>query len=184
MSLKLQERFDRAVRAERNPRAARAEVAEVETLAVQGELYHEDAVATLLGIARQRLRQVRKHLRPVEHWTMDLTTRKLAYTAAGLKLLREILPARVGSAAGEQIPANGLETAKAGFPRTEKLRVCRVYPNPRLMLCARVSAPELGILVKVRDNANFIQGMLIDATEDALHHWQYCGRLPRKRGKL
>lgn len=184
ISASLSARVDRALASERAARPRRAKAPDLPAPPPEApvhELYHEDSVATLLGISRARLRQVRKHLRPGTHWTFDAATRRLAYTQEGLELLRTLLPARPA----KQEPSDAdLERARTGAVRTAKMRVCRCYPNPRLMLCAELSAPEHGLLVRVRDNAHFIQGMVIDCTADALGNWQFTGRLPRRRGKF
>lgn len=147
------------------------------------ELYWEARVARWLGVARARVRRMRSRaLREGEHW--QVIQQDIVYTVAGLQRLRDLLtstgelPRTVNQVAEPDEPA-----APAGPPKRTQGKVVRVYPNRRLL---QVSLKDAGpVLVLVRDNSNFIAGMVIAVTHDArANQWQFCGRLPRAKGRL
>ena len=49
------------------------------------------------------------------------------------------------------------------------------------MLCVKLTEPEKGLLTRVRDNSNFMPGMLLEITGGPDSQWQFSGRLPRRR---
>jgi hypothetical protein len=75
------------------------------------------------------------------------------------------------------------ETAGADELTVKVLRVC---PNPRLVLCAySEGGTERRVLVRVKRNANFRRGMDLKAVRSAseTEPWVYEGRLPRFAGR-
>lgn len=145
--------------------------------------YWESRLSAKLGVARKRLMALRRsHLREGEHWMQDARTRAVVLTETGLEKLRDVLasqgwrdPAATAPAAPVMVPN--------GPPERVKARVARIYPNKRLMLCVALTAPETGLLTRVRDNTNFMPGMLLEIIGGQDNSWQYSGRLPRRRGK-
>lgn len=146
------------------------------------ELYWEARVARWLGVALKRVRLLRRRaLVEGEHW--QIINQEIVYTLAGLQKLRDLL----GSMGA--LPAEAKEQAKAepaapvGPPKRVSAVVRKIYQNSRLML---VRLPdEAEVLVLVRDNRNFMPAMKIEVTHDArANRWQYCGRMPRHKGRF
>jgi hypothetical protein len=72
-----------------------------------------------------------------------------------------------------------------GPPTRAPGRVVRLYPNKRLLLCSiEVGKERKEVTAMVRDNTNFMPGMMLILTASPANgNWQYCGRMPRKRGR-
>ena len=162
-----------AVRAERNGAA-------VEKLPAPAE-HWEARVARWLGVSLRRVRVVRRR-ELAEGTDWRVVDKEVVYTKAGL----ERLQARLG-AAGLVLEPRAEERAEpvapVGPPKRAKATVKKVYHNSRLILVALPD--EQAAVVFVRDNSNFAPGMVVEVTHDArLNRWQYCGRLPRQKGRL
>lgn len=153
------------------------------------DLYWEDRVAAWLGVPRKRIASLRRRgLREGEHWISH--AQGIVYTVAGLQRLRDYLgslgeltpPTKEPSALASEPPA------PVGPPEKMKVIIAKLYPNTRLMLAvAEGSTPEkpVQVLVRVRDNRNFMPGMKVPVVHDPRNSsWQFVGRLPRRRGRL
>lgn len=153
------------------------------------DLYWEHRVAAWLGVARKRIASLRRRgLRESKHWIAH--PQGIVYTVAGLQKLRDYLgslgeltpPTEQPSDAASEPPA------PVGPPEKKTVIIAKLYPNTRLMLAlAEGSTPEkpLQVLVRVRDNRNFMAGMKVPVVHDPRNSsWQYVGRLPRRRGRL
>lgn len=151
------------------------------------DLYWEQRVAAWLGVPRKRIAALRRRaLREGEHWIVH--PQGIVYTVAGLQRLRDYL-----ASLGELTPSADGETkdeppAPVGPPERATVIVAKLYPNTRLMLArAPGSTPEkpLQVLVRVRDNRNFMPGMKVGVVHDPRNSsWQFVGRLPRRKGRL
>jgi hypothetical protein len=72
----------------------------------------------------------------------------------------------------------------AGAPAdvTEEVICCKTnLPNPRIIL-ARKKDDQV-VRVRVKDSAHFTLGMTITATHIQEDLYEYCGRLPRQKGR-
>jgi hypothetical protein len=173
------------------------------------EIFWESTVAERLGISRTRMRELRKyHLTQETDWRMDGNA--VVLTAAGLAKIESALvsapvatetPTAPEKAAGE---ARGVAAVPSGPPPSRKFMVWRIPPNRidspqrKVLICREVSAAAVQVApwglarvqgsgaerpVRVRDNGNFIPGMVLDAVNIGHGMWQYVGRLPRRQGK-
>ena len=79
------------------------------------------------------------------------------------------------------------QTSREGIER--ELRVLRVGPNPRLVVCEyRELAERKVVRVNVRDNRKWLRGMRFKMREpiDEAEYsgvWRYMGRAPRRKGR-
>ncbi len=151
-------------------------------------LFWETRIAAWLGLPRSRVANLRRGaLHEGEHWLVH--DQQVVYSLAGIQRLRDLLQARGERLAGKN-PAQKAATPveprpPAGPVETVKLRILRLCPNPRLMMAVRPQEPEKAMLVRVRDNSNFIAGMMVPAAWDArAGNWQFTGRLPRQKGRF
>lgn len=153
------------------------------------DLYWEQRVAAWLGVPRKRIAAIRRRgLREGEHWIVH--QQGIVYTVEGLQKLRDYL----GSLGGLTPPAAEPEAnadeppAPVGPPEKKQVTVAKLYPNTRLMLAlAPESTPEkpVQVLVRVRDNRNFMPGMKVPVVHDPRNSsWQFVGRLPRRKGRF
>lgn len=87
----------------------------------------------------------------------------------------------------EQI--EGLLQNPAGVGIERELKVIRVGPNPRMVLCEYFElASRRTCLVNVRVNRKFVKGMKFVMGEpvgelEFLRPWVFAGKLPRRRGR-
>lgn len=150
----------------------------VESTGAPGDgLYWESKVADSLGLSRERVAKIRiEHLFVVEHFRM--VRGEVVLTEAGLAELHKRIP-------GDSEAAPQTLAVKAGPPARAKFEVTRVPANKHLLYCVptgeRASAAQ--VLIRVKDNTNFMRGMSLEAIEGEGQSWQYRGRLPRKRGR-
>jgi hypothetical protein len=62
--------------------------------------------------------------------------------------------------------------------------VVRVAVNHRLLWCyVKDDAKRAQVLVRVRDNKDFMAGMELEAIDAGFNQWQYTGRMPRRKGR-
>jgi hypothetical protein len=140
-------------------------------------LYWEDRVADSLGIARDRVREIRERdlISPKHFFTSHGA---IVFTDAGLARLLELVnptpPASPSSSETMQPPAGPA-------PRAE-LRVVRVPINSKLLICAKPDGQAGETVVRVRANENFRPGMMVPVLLAAPNFWQHYGRLPRRKG--
>jgi hypothetical protein len=152
------------------------------------DFYHEDRLAPWLGMARKRLSTIRRRaLTEGVHWTVHNWT--VVYTPEGLTLIRRLLRDMGVRLPGEITPPIEEPPPPVGPPEKVEVKVVRLYQNTRMLQAMTMPAaaaeqkPAL-IMVRVRDNANFMPGMTFTAVHDVRsEHWQFTGRLPRRRGK-
>jgi hypothetical protein len=173
------------------------------------EIFWESTVADRLGISRTRLRELRKaHLAAETDWRLEGNA--VVLTAGGLAKIENALasaPMATGTppaqekAAGE---ARGAAAVPSGPPPCSRFMVWRIPPNRidspqrKILICREVPTTALQVApwglakvvgagverpIRVRDNGNFIPGMVLDAVNIGHGMWQYVGRLPRRQGK-
>lgn len=142
------------------------------------ELYWESRVADSLGVARKLVVQLRKeHLTDGAHYRREKNN--VVLTPAGLALLKQHLaPAPLATPEAEQT------ATKPGPPPRRMMVVVRVAVNHRLLWCyVKSDAKRAQVLVRVRDNKDFMPGMELEAIDAGFNQWQYAGRMPRRKGR-
>lgn len=116
-------------------------------------------------------------------------------------------PAEIEPAAATRGPAAGPLKVQPGPPAKRKFMVVKKplhrtdSPQRKILICAEcpedatqvgswdLSRPradlKLGVErpIRVRDNINFMPGMVLEAVEIGHGMWQYLGRLPRRQGR-
>lgn len=148
----------------------------------------ESKLAKDLGVPRKKLRTLRaKHLAPTADFVKG--PEGIEYTVEGLQRMQEKLGAAmkpVDSAPSTPPPSQvlaGMAEDAVSPPRVAEMRVVKVYPlNPRLLLCELKDTPQAQ-RVRVRDNRNFLPGMVLKAVHENSDLWTLAQRLPRWRGK-
>lgn len=157
----------------------------------QASVFWESKVATSLGLSRERVRALRLAHLAADEWSTRGNA--VVLTASGLEKIsfyaaREAGP--VSSPLAEQseaVAATGGGVAVApGAPEVARVLVKKLCQNPRMMLARRIGdAVEFpALLVRVKDNANFMPGMEIEVIDCGNGLWQFRGRLPRSRGRF
>lgn len=171
------------------------------------DLFWESQCVEQLGVSRTRIRELRRaHLTAVVDWQMR--DNAVVLTTAGLQKIERVLAGAVmppTPAASPAVSPRGAAVVPPGPPPMQRFMVVRIppfrkdSPQRKILLCrecprdtAPVASwsvagllPKLGAErpVRVRDNANFVPGMVLDAVGLAHGLWQYAGRLPRRPGK-
>lgn len=159
-------------------------------------------VANRLGVAEERIRDLRGALREGVDWRKQGT--RLLFSAAGEAALRELLkipaPASPDVAADRigEVRARLLDLLRmrAGSAATDKkgeagsgssvaFKVIRCLPNPHYVMCVMAHPtdhPEGSDLVqvRVRDNRLVMPRMVLDCVREA-SGW-VCPRVPRRKG--
>jgi hypothetical protein len=147
-------------------------------------LYWESKVAESLGLSRDRIRGLRQ-----THLSEGPDFR----TVRGEVVLTELGLTRITDLAGDEgeatQPPPDDSSAKfpvpKGPPARAKFSVIRIPANRRLLYCVPKGehgrAPQ--VLIRVKDNANFMPWMELEAIEAEQGSWQFRGRLPRRKGK-
>jgi hypothetical protein len=128
--------------------------------------------------------------------------REVLYSVAGVEHLAELLrveesPAKNGRDAGEgkdrdEAPAGNqalpqaqelMEGVLAVLPK-KKVRVVKVFAtNPQYLHGMTMDGKDGLLTVRVRSNKNFLPGMEVDVLRGMGGVWDYCGPLPRARGR-
>ena len=167
----------------------------------------ERNLAENLGVARVVLRGIRANeLEAGTDWERGHGGR-IEYTAGGIERVREILansapenPPQEGLEGGEGYPdpnsspktppapedsapaaIREVETGRKNAPTEAK--VTRLPMNSRILF-ARIEGDEADILVRVRDNALFVRGMVIPVLQPpAGGAWQLGRKHPRWKGR-
>ena len=148
------------------------------------EKFWEGRVAAEFGVSRPKISALRrKHLQLGAEWTMDGNA--VVLTAAGLARMKDLLKARGVTALPPKDAPELKETPLAGPPERLKVAVARLCPNKKLMMCRRVAdGPDaVALLVRVKENLNFMPGMLLEVVNTGPNAWQFTGRLPRRKGR-
>lgn len=162
-------------------------------------LYYESRISSALGVPRKILAGLRKDHLVEKKDFVRLENNLVALTAAGLARIENLLAHP--PSAGDGGLLNGKPAANAGKPSSdiplgpparEKMRVEKVPQNPGILMCARSNPPSI-VMIRVRDNTNFVPGMMIEAIQAGDGFWQFrnrspgeestCGRLPRMKGR-
>lgn len=147
------------------------------------DLYWEGRVARWLGVALPRVRALRsKALKEGEHWLVH-GHGQVVYSLAGVQALRDHLRSLGVTTLDGKKPVGAAPeepAAPKGPCRRERGQVLRCWPNKRLL---EVQLPEGPVRTLVRDNTNFMPGMELELTQSPTGQWQFCDRLPRRRGK-
>ena len=172
------------------------------TKPIAPDLYDEKHCAEAFGVSRPKMRLLRKeHLVPDADWRMRENT--VCLTDAGLKKIEGVLGGKLvndpatangGAAARPLAPplrCNLMVTAKPRHRKTQPQRhvlVCRECRPDQVQITSWQLpgfAAQLGVerTVRVRDNENFLPGMVLEAVSSGPGCWQYAGRLPRRPGR-
>ncbi len=172
-------------------------------------LFWESQAAERFGISRTRMRALRKeHLAPELDW--QWRDNAVVLTPSGLQKIEIKLagePTALASLAEAPRPATatrGPADVPPGPPPRRKFIVWRVPPHRldarqrHVLICREAlpstqqtsswllhTLPGLGVErpIRVRDNAHFIPGMILEAVNIGHGLWQYTGRLPRRQGR-
>lgn len=169
-------------------------------------LYWESQVAERLGVSRSHLRALRKeHLTQGADWT--LRENAVVLTDIGLQKVVARLEGATSTLAGEQNPATLPSAPAAVIPgpppkaqymvvrkplnRTDrpqtKILICRgceaKQPEVKSWEIAKADLHKVERPIRVRDNTNFLPGMVLEAVCIGHGMWQYLGRLPRRPGR-
>lgn len=143
--------------------------------AAEDGLFWESKVAKTLGLARDRIRELREqHLEEGADWRTRGNA--VVLTARGLEKITALAQGETPAA-----PA----PVKAGPPEVARLVVARLCGNHRLLHARRRDAgPEaVALLVRVKTNEHFMAGMEFDAIACGDGTFQFTGRLPRRKGR-
>lgn len=157
-------------------------------------LFWEMRAADALGVSRKLLARLRAaHLREPDDFVRRANN-AVALTAAGLARIEDLLANGADAGAGQTKGKTTEPSAPAGPPKREKMTVERIAQNPGLLLCKAEGRAVL-VAVRVRDNLNFIAGMMFEAVQSQDGVWQFrnrlagnggndstVGRLPRRKG--
>lgn len=167
-------------------RPASPDAAVSPALAPDDALFYESRVADSLGLARDRIRELRvtRLTEAADYFSRDGA---IVYTGAGLdRLLALTLPPEKTAApvpvTASPLPAPAIPP---GPPPRVPLIVVKLPPNPKLLVCRLPEAP-LGcptVVVRVPNSRHFMPGMEILCIESPPRTFQYTGRLPRSRGR-
>lgn len=165
--------------------ATPAPVASASPDSLDSGLYWESKVADSLGIARDRLRAIRAS-KLSEGEDYRLVRREVVLSERGMTKLMSAIGEEGQTAGDLQRPVVGSPLAvPPGPPARARFQVVRVPANKHLLYAIPEGehgrAPQ--VLIRVKDNAFFMQGMRFEAIEAEHNTWQYRGRLPRSRGK-
>jgi len=172
-------------------------------------LFWESQVATRLGISRTAMRELRKaHLAPETDW--QFRNNAVVLTPSGLQKIELRLAATPGGTSTPPEAPSPATSPRApaacppGPPPSARFIVWRVPPHrldqrQRHVIIARECLPStqpvqswllhtlpgLGIErpIRVRDNTNFVPGMILEAVNIGHGCWQYVGRMPRRQGR-
>jgi len=154
------------------------------------EYYYEERIANWLGVARKRIVALRRR---ALHEGRDWIVRgwQVCFTHSGIERLRTHfsdlgLHPNLETDSADKVAAE--EPAPPAGPLERKtLRVVRLFPNRRLLWASPGDTPAAagaaGLLVRVKDNTNFMAGMTFKAVHHSRSGWQFVGRLPRSKGK-
>jgi len=154
-------------------------------------VFWESRVAKALGLSRERVRALREAHLSAEHWTTKGNA--IVFTAEGLEKIlfyaggsTEAVSSPSPEQTGAAVEAGGVALVAPGAPEVVRAVVKKVCPNPRMMLAIRVGSPEDedSLLVRVKDNRNFMAGMVVEVMDCGNGVWQYRGRMPRSRGRF
>lgn len=163
----------------------------------------EIELAKRLGVSRENLKKMRRQiLSPTEDWMFGEGSTAVQITPEGQKKIRGALglpeepeqpeslqdeqpePLVAGeknTAAAAQDGATGSGEQKTNGRYTTLTVVAPARGNRCIVLCEL--APGVPVRMRVRDNANFLQGMLVTtAVHEDADRYSYEGRLPRRRG--
>ena len=155
-------------------------------------LYSEAQLAKHLGMPRTAIMKVRSStLRKNADW--NLRDNEVALSLRGLaKLLQalEIPAGRVDVTAcyfpqKNSAPAVLLLCDRGQVPPPVKMKVRRIFPNPRLVEAVEVDRPNQLQRVLVKTNENLTIGMHFECIPDVGNpgYWKLAGPLPRWRGR-
>jgi hypothetical protein len=104
---------------------------------------------------------------------MKQVVRKSQEKVEGLEGIKFVWP-------GEEGEAGGIE---------RELKVVRVGPNPRMVICEYMELAERRVcVVKVGDNRRWLRGMRFKMREpvgedEYVKPWEYRGKAPRRKGR-
>ena len=154
-------------------------------------VFWESRVAKALGLSRERVRALREAHLSAGEW--EVRGNAIVLSASGLEKITFYAAqagGEVSSPSAEQtgaaVEAGGAVAVVCGAPEVVQAVIKRVCPNRRMMLAIRVGSPEGedSLLVRVKDNVNFMAGMVVEVMDCGNGVWQYRGRMPRSRGRF
>jgi hypothetical protein len=154
----------------------------------------EAETARRLGITQELVREWRSEWL-YEHEDWGLVGREIRYTEGGIEKLRGILKKTLpaGAMAGDLrrklLPARAasLEGFKGDVGAIVKaVTVTRVMVNNPQFMEGRLDGQDGIVLVRVRDNRNFLPGMVLTSEKLERRHdrlFYFIGRYPKSRGR-
>lgn len=164
--------------------------------------YAEDKMAEYLGVSRDSLKAFREDLLEGEDWACE--GNRIRYSEDGVLRLLDLmgldLPKKrakgsVGSSISSLLDCARLaqpatpDSKKNGAPEVFELRVVKVTSNRNILFANHTADTFPGstennlVRVKVRDNSNFRQDMILQAVHIDEDLWELAGRCPRFRGR-
>jgi hypothetical protein len=154
----------------------------------------EGEVARRLGITQELVREWRVEWL-YEHEDWGLVGREIKYTEGGIEKLRGILKKTLPAGAMAGDLGRKLLTARAASLEGWKgdvgaivpaVTVTRVMANNPQYMDGKIDGKEGIVLVRVRDNKNFLAGMVIPPEMLERRHdrlFNFVGRYPKSRGR-
>lgn len=178
-------------------------------------LVYEGDVAEQLGLSRKDVARIRRELALVEEvdWCNG-PHRRLMLTPVGFqKIVAAVESSRKAEEGAEAVETEeesenlsaareGVETGQDGekmspkpmpmipelkVPKKLEARVKRVPKFPKLLECVIEGKDRRRMLVKVQDNKNFVEGMVVpirEAVGQGPGVYYYDGALPKRKGFL
>lgn len=136
------------------------------------DTYFEAALVDRFGISRVAFREIRKNSAAAGYWQKSKDG--ILWSEEGIDWLKSYI------AGAESIDRGN--RAENFAPALAQLRVKQVYKlNKRLLLCLDEKGQEQR--VRVRNNENFVPGMVIPCLHQEGDLWTLNGRLPKRKGK-
>jgi hypothetical protein len=164
--------------------------------------YAEDKMAEYLGVSRDSLKAFRADLLEGEDWACE--GNRIRYSEDGVLRLLDLMgldlpKKRAKGSAGHSISSlldcarlshpTDQDSQKNGAPEVFDLRVVKITSNRKILFASHTAGTFPGstennlVRVKVRDNSNFRQDMILQAVWLEEDLWELAGRCPRFRGR-
>lgn len=162
--------------------------------------FREEAVAELIGVARETIAAIRNGLKKGEYW--DLVENHVCISEPALvfilKRLAVDVPLKRARLAGGMSIRTIMEKARLQEPTapvlqkkdaTTTLMVTRLTLNKVILLATHTDKDAPGstvnglVRVRVASSANFVPGMTLTAVHRQEDLWELVGRCPRARNK-
>jgi len=169
----------RKAKKQEEPVAVAAAEAEAEEPKPGRLQYSEERLSRLIGYERDELRARRGALAD-GHWGRALG--HIAYDKHAVLLMMKtfgLTPKDAGLTQAELLERVVIDKPKVA---DTEIKVMRLGKNRGLLAGIRLE-DEQRVTVRVRDNALFVPGMVLDCAMIREGQYEYLGRLPRSRGR-